>query len=228
MFCAMIKKHKRFSRDVSISAVNMGWCHCRPLFSNPLLQFSQWKLHLSLSDSFPTDALAWHCFVLPLLIYALAQTRYAQIWFSMRAAGLCVSCVYLGDLNPAGTVEQWGSHSRATAAEIARPCRRKPCRQPWEITGWCGEEAPGCGRVFAQHGGAASGWLSVPRCSGQAAPVTAAWRRRSSAVLPAPHIWPWGLGSAPVLCTWSCAQNSVKEFYLKKPIGWTECKYTAC
>lgn len=60
-------------------------------------------------------------------------------WFSMQAAGCCVWRVYLGDLNPAGTGELLGSHSRSwgpTAAEIARPCRRRPCRWPWEMTGW--------------------------------------------------------------------------------------------
>lgn len=50
-------KHNRpsRSRDVSISAVIPARCYCRPLSSNPLLQFPESELHLSLR--FPALAL---------------------------------------------------------------------------------------------------------------------------------------------------------------------------
>lgn len=113
------------SRDGSVSAVKTrARCYCRPLLSNPLLQFPQWKLHLSVRLTAPCLGL------LQFIIYA--QARYAP----KKNDSACrllryMSCVYLGDLNPAGTGGRWGSRSRSwgpTATEIARPCRRRPCR----------------------------------------------------------------------------------------------------
>lgn len=113
--------------------------------------------------------------------------------------------VYLWDLDPAGTGVHWGSHSRSwgsTAAEIARPCPRRPCRVPWTARNGGRRRWRGCWRhrVFPQHGGAAS----VGAESGPAAPVTAAWRRerareggRGSLLQPAPLWHASGLGSAP-------------------------------
>lgn len=75
------------SRDVSISAVRRAWCCCRPLFSNPLLQFSQGKLHLFLICRLIPPPMPLPCLAFPALlcsalphcsfIYALARTRYA-------------------------------------------------------------------------------------------------------------------------------------------------------
>lgn len=197
------------SRDVSISAVRRGWCYCRPLFSNPLLQFSQGKLHLF--SQLPTDSPPMPLPSLPLLCFTLLC--FASLQFYLRTCTNSIrpwkkthrdcACrqpgsVYLGDLNPAGTGEQWGSHSPSwgpTAAEIARPCRRRPWRyKPRETqrdrvtTAAAAAEAPGwLHRVFTQHRGATSGWLLMPSYSGPAAPVTAGWRGRSSSELPAPH-----------------------------------------
>lgn len=58
------------SRDGSVSAVKTrARCYCRPLLSNPLLQFPQWKLHLSVRLAAPCLGL------LQFRIYA--QARYA-------------------------------------------------------------------------------------------------------------------------------------------------------
>lgn len=66
------------SRDVSIffSAVKTrAGCYCKAPFlvSNPLLQFSQWRLHLSLT-ALALPCLALHC---PAAVFIYAQTRYA-------------------------------------------------------------------------------------------------------------------------------------------------------
>ena len=151
-------------------------CYCKAPFlvSNPLLQFSQWRLHLSLT------ALALPC-IAPLQFLFTHKHDTPRNDSACREAGreaggraAVMSCVYLGDLNPAGTGERWGSHSPSwgpTAAEIARPCRRRPCRQPWETTRrrsrrrWRRRRRRRGGswlhRVFTQHGGAAGGLLVV-------------------------------------------------------------------
>lgn len=111
------------SRDVSISAVRRAWCCCRPLFSNPLLQFSQGKLHL-----FPSCRLIPRPMPLPCLpcsaLLCLAAALFTHLHEldtplkKKKTGSACrqpgssnMQCVYLGDLNPAGTGEQWGSHS---------------------------------------------------------------------------------------------------------------------
>lgn len=79
--------------------------------------------------------------------------------FKVQYPDVSVSRVYLGDSNPADTGVQWGSHSQSwgpTTAEIARPCRQKPCRsEAGEVTSRGGGEAPGRHRVFWKLGGAA-------------------------------------------------------------------------
>jgi len=89
------------SRWLHVCSQNIAGCYCRPLFSNPLLQFSQCKLHLFLSCG----------------LIALASARTAAVLFTHKPDtptndSACrrrrlsfMSCVYLGDLNPAGTRE---------------------------------------------------------------------------------------------------------------------------
>lgn len=135
------------SRDVRISAVKTGArCYCRPLSSNPLLQFPQPRLHLSLP-------------CLGSLRFNIRNTSSGRPPKTIQHAGY-MSCVYLRDSNPAGTGVLWGSRSPSwgpTATEIARPCRRRPCREPGRR--WRTEAA---GRLLAapglQLGGAAGGW----------------------------------------------------------------------
>ncbi len=115
------------SRDGSISAVKTELA----VIVGPSSLTHCSSSHSASSTFLPAaDGLPLPCLALPRCSFIYAQTRYAQKWFSMQAAGRSAR-VYLGDLNPAGTGERWGSHSRSwgpTAEEIARPCRRRPCR----------------------------------------------------------------------------------------------------
>lgn len=179
-------KHSRpsLSRDVSISAVIPARCYCRPLSSNPLLQFPESQLHLSLR--FPALALGMlrHWFT---QMDEFTPTKS----FKVQYPDVSVSRVYLGDSNPADTGVQWGSHSQSwgpTTAEIARPCRQKPCRsEAGEVTSRGGGGSwPAPSLLEARRSSPAAGG----RCSwsSTSSALWAAWRGRSFATNSAPFL----------------------------------------
>lgn len=116
---------------------------------------------------------------------------YAQKSFKVQYPDVSVSCVYLGDSNPADTGVQWGSHSRSwapTTAEIARPRRQKPCRsEAREVTGrggggsWLAPSLLEARRSSPAAGGRCS-WSSTSSA------LSAAWRGRCFATDSAPFL----------------------------------------
>lgn len=126
--------------------------------------------------------------------------------FKVQCPDVSVSCVYLGDSNPADTGVQWGSHSQSwgpTTAEIARPCRQKPCRS----------EA----REVTSRGGGGS-WLAPSlleaRRSSPAAGGRCSWSSTSSALSAAWKGWCFATDSAPLLATPRRArsQNTIHRY----------------
>lgn len=198
------------SRDGSVSAVKTrARCYCRPLLSNPLLQFPQWKLHLSVRLTAPCLGL------LQFIIYA--QARYAPKKM-IQHAGSCVTCRVFtsgtwilqvrgdggGRVLGAGARQQRRSLVHAVGGHVVNRERG-------------GGEAPGCteSSLSSEEQPAAGCWCRV--APGPAAPVTEARRRRSSAVVPAPSLtWPGAVLWIRAELNTAHIGNTVMEFCMKK------------
>lgn len=145
-----------------------------PLLYNPLLQFSQCKLHLSVS----CRLISQRCPCLALLqLYLRTHTNSIRPENDSAckrrgaACGVFTSGTWIlqvrgscwGHILGVGARQQRRSLVHAVGGHVVD-------REKWRGGSWLH-------RVFPQHGGAASGWLLVPTRSGPAAaaPLTEAW-----------------------------------------------------
>lgn len=190
---------------------NRACCYCRPLFSNPLLHFSQCRLHL-----FPQLQIDCPClFALPCCSFIYAQTRYAQKWFSIQSPSLSL-CLHVVCLPRGLDSCRYGGAVGVTFSELGPDSRGDRSSMPSEamfVHRWAerndGGEAPGCteASLSTEEQPAAGCWCRV-------APVQQPrWRQpgggRSSAVIPAPSLtWP---GAWVEL--WDCVYGAVLHIF---------------
>lgn len=185
MLFLMLKTHNITGPSESwckqISAVKTrARCYCRPLLSNLLLQFPQRRLHLSLRLTVLVLANCSFIFTHQLDTPQKAMIQHAAFPVECLPRGL-ESCRYGGTVRVAFSVlgpdsngerssmpseamssTVWGWRAEAAGRLLAAPSLQSARRSSRRLVVWC--------RVSP----------------GPAAPVTVAWRRRGSAVVPAP------------------------------------------